>query len=101
VRNGGVDKVSFTGSTAVGKRIASICGERMARYTVELGGKSAALVLQDFPIAVAAKMLARAAAALSGQICALTSRAIVHESVHDQLAAAIAEEMRAIRVGYS
>src|SRR5262249_19887775 len=47
VRNPGVDKVSFTGSSAAGKRIASILGERMARYTMELGGKSAAIVLED------------------------------------------------------
>src|SRR5690606_17151101 len=50
VRNPGVDKVAFTGSTAAGKRIASVCGERIARYTLELGGKSAAIVLDDFPL---------------------------------------------------
>ncbi|MEJ0067293.1 MAG: aldehyde dehydrogenase family protein [Caulobacteraceae bacterium] len=48
IRNPGVDKVAFTGSSAAGKRIASILGERMARYTMELGGKSAAIVLDDY-----------------------------------------------------
>ena len=47
VRHPDVDKVTFTGSSAAGKRIASICGERIARCTLELGGKSAALVLDD------------------------------------------------------
>ena len=49
VRNEGVDKISFTGSSAVGQRVASICGARMARATLELGGKSAAVVLDDSP----------------------------------------------------
>ena len=55
VRNPRIDKVSFTGSTAAGSRIASVCGARMARCTLELGGKSAAIVLDDFPIEAAAK----------------------------------------------
>ncbi len=49
VRNPGVDKISFTGSTAAGRRIASVAGERIARVTLELGGKSAAIVLDDMP----------------------------------------------------
>ncbi|HSV47454.1 MAG TPA: aldehyde dehydrogenase family protein, partial [Ramlibacter sp.] len=54
VRNAGVDKVSFTGSTLAGKHIASVCGERVARFTLELGGKSAAIVLPDADIGQAA-----------------------------------------------
>ena len=54
VRDPGVDKITFTGSTAAGRRIASICGERIARCTLELGGKSAAVVLDDMDIATAA-----------------------------------------------
>ena len=53
VRDPRVDKISFTGSTAAGRRIASLCGERIARVTLELGGKSAAVVLDDFDIATA------------------------------------------------
>lgn len=101
VRHAGVDKVSFTGSTAAGRRIGAICGERMARCTLELGGKSAAIVLDDFPVEMAGKVLARTITALSGQICAMTSRAIVSKARHDQLADAIAAEMKTIRVGYS
>ncbi|MEQ1641778.1 MAG: aldehyde dehydrogenase family protein, partial [Novosphingobium sp.] len=57
VSNPGIDKVSFTGSTLAGKRIAQVCGERIARYTLELGGKSAAIIADDFPIEGAAKLL--------------------------------------------
>jgi aldehyde dehydrogenase (NAD+) len=101
VRNPGVDKIGFTGSTAAGRRIASIAGERIARVTLELGGKSPAIVLEDFPTPVAAKILARTITALSGQICAMLSRAIVPAGRHDEIADAIAAEMRTIKVGYS
>jgi hypothetical protein len=55
VRYPDVDKVTFTGSTAAGRRIASICGDRIARCTLELGGKSAAVILGDYDIETAAK----------------------------------------------
>ncbi len=74
VRNPGVDKISFTGSTAAGRRIASVAGERIARVTLELGGKSAAILLDDMPTAVAAKILARTIIVLSGR-CARCSAA--------------------------
>ena len=61
VRNPGVDKVSFTGSTLAGRKIASICGERIARVTLELGGKSPAIILDDYDVAKAATAVARAA----------------------------------------
>src|SRR6185437_16484658 len=60
VRDPRVDKIAFTGSTAAGRRIASICGERIARYTLELGGKSAAVILDDADIDSAAQALAQA-----------------------------------------
>ena len=47
VRHPDVDKVDFTGSTAAGRRIAAICGEQLKRFTLELGGKSAAIILDD------------------------------------------------------
>lgn len=101
VRNPGVDKISFTGSTAAGRRIASVAGERIARVTLELGGKSAAIVLDDMPTAQAAKILARTIIVLSGQVCAMLSRAIVPASRHDEMAEAIAAEMRTVKIGYS
>lgn len=100
VCNPGVDKVSFTGSTAAGKRIASVCAERMARCTLELGGKSAAIVLDDFDIADAARLLTGTITMMSGQLCAMHSRVIISRSRHDALADAIAANMRAVRIGY-
>jgi aldehyde dehydrogenase (NAD+) len=101
VCNPGVDKVSFTGSTLAGKRIASVCGERIARYTLELGGKSAALLLDDFPIEAAAKLLAGTICMMSGQVCAMLSRVLVPRDRHDQLAEAIAAEMKSLVIGHS
>jgi acyl-CoA reductase-like NAD-dependent aldehyde dehydrogenase len=99
VRHKGVDKIAFTGSTAAGRRIASVAGERIARVTLELGGKSPAIVLDDFPTEAAAKILARTITVLSGQVCAMLSRAIVPAARHDEIAAAISAEMKLVKVG--
>ena len=101
VCNAGIDKVSFTGSTVAGKRIASVCGSRIARCTLELGGKSAVIVRNDFPIAAAAKLLSGTIIQMSGQICAMLSRVIVPRARHDELAAAIAAEMQQVVIGHS
>jgi aldehyde dehydrogenase (NAD+) len=101
VRNPGVDKVSFTGSTAAGKRIAAICAERIARCTLELGGKSAAIVRDDFPIEAAAQLLTGTITLMSGQVCAMLSRALVSRRRHDELAQAIARRMKEVVIGHS
>ena len=101
VCNPGVDKVSFTGSTAAGRRIAAACGERIARVTLELGGKSAAIVRDDFPLEEAAAVLARTITVMSGQVCAMLSRAIVPRRSHDRLAQLIKDEMEKIVIGHS
>jgi len=101
VANPGVDKVSFTGSTAAGRKIASTCGERIARVTLELGGKSAAIIRDDFPLEEAASILARTITMMSGQICAMLSRAVVSRDRHDRLAELIAREMEGLKIGYS
>ncbi|PQA86072.1 aldehyde dehydrogenase [Hyphococcus luteus] len=101
VCNHGVDKVSFTGSTVAGKRIASVCGERIARCTLELGGKSAAIVRDDYSTEEAAKLLSSTITVFSGQVCAMLSRAIVPRKRHDELADAIAGEMKKIKIGPS
>ena len=101
ISNPGVDKVSFTGSTAAGKRIASVCGERIARCTLELGGKSAAIVRDDFPTDAAARLLTGTITLMSGQVCAMLSRAIVPRRRHDELAEAIAREMKQVVIGHS
>ncbi|MBN8830580.1 MAG: aldehyde dehydrogenase [Sphingomonadales bacterium] len=101
VCNPGVDKVSFTGSTVAGKRIAEVCGSRIARCTLELGGKSAAIILDDYSAQDAAKTLSGAITLLSGQVCAMLTRAIVPRKRHDEIAEAIAAEMQKIRIGHS
>lgn len=97
----GIDKVSFTGSTLAGKRIASVCGSRIARCTLELGGKSAAIIRDDYSAQDAARLLANTITMISGQVCAMLSRAIVPARRHDEIAEAIAAEMRNIRIGHS
>lgn len=101
VRHAGIDKVSFTGSTVTGKHIGTVCAGRVARCTLELGGKSAAIVRDDFLIDDAAALLAGTISMMSGQVCAMLSRAIVPRKRHDELAEAIAREMRKIRIGVS
>ena len=101
VCNPGVDKVSFTGSTLAGKRIGSVCGSRVARCTLELGGKSAAIILDDFSAEETAKVLAGAITLVSGQVCAMLTRAIVPRRRHNEIADAIAAAMQQVRVGHS
>jgi acyl-CoA reductase-like NAD-dependent aldehyde dehydrogenase len=99
VCNTGVDKVSFTGSVLAGARIASVCGSRIARCTLELGGKSAAVILDDYDMEAAAKTLAQTITMSAGQVCATLSRAIVPKWRHDDFIEALAAAMRSIRVG--
>jgi aldehyde dehydrogenase (NAD+) len=94
-----VDKIAFTGSTAAGRRIASLCGDRLARYTLELGGKSAALVLDDYDVAAAAASLARTAPFMTGQVCASLTRIIVSRTRHDALVEALSAEFARVQVG--
>jgi acyl-CoA reductase-like NAD-dependent aldehyde dehydrogenase len=99
ISSSGVDKVSFTGSVTAGARIASVCGSRIARCTLELGGKSAAVILEDYDMEAAARMLAQTITMSAGQVCATLSRAIVPRRLHDEFVDALGEAMRAIRVG--
>ncbi len=94
-----VDKIAFTGSTAAGRRIASLCGDRIARYTLELGGKSAALILDDFDVEVAANTIAASTCVMTGQVCASLTRVVVGPSQHDSLVEALREAFAAVRVG--
>ncbi len=94
-----VDKITFTGSTAAGRRIASICGERIARCTLELGGKSAALILDDMDLHQAAVTLAKAECSLSGQVCSSLTRIVVTRRRHDELVEALAGAFSEVRVG--
>ena len=97
----GVDKVAFTGSTAAGRRIGSVCGERVARATLELGGKSAAIVLDDIDIADVVATLTPGMCRLNGQVCASLTRVVVSKKRHDDFVDAFAAGMRGIQVGNS
>jgi acyl-CoA reductase-like NAD-dependent aldehyde dehydrogenase len=77
VTHPGVDKVSFTGSTAAGRRIAALCGGDLRRVTLELGGKSAALVLDDADFGAVAPSLVGASFRNAGQSCAAKTRILV------------------------
>jgi aldehyde dehydrogenase (NAD+) len=99
VRHPGVDKVSFTGSVAAGRKIAAICGERIARCTLELGGKSAALVLDDYDLDSVAATISSVTPLVTGQVCAALTRVIVSKHRHDQLVDAMADRFKAIKVG--
>ncbi|NWG52611.1 MAG: aldehyde dehydrogenase [Hydrogenophilaceae bacterium] len=101
VRNPGVDKITFTGSTAAGRRIASVAGERIARVTLELGGKSPAVILDDYPVEAAGAQLARTITVMTGQVCAMLSRVIVPAHRQNELSEAIAAEMKRVKVGHS
>ena len=99
VRHPDIDKVAFTGSSIAGRKIASICGGRMARATLELGGKSAAVVLDDYDIEAAADGLAQPACRMTGQVCSALSRVIVSQDRHDQMVEALAARFSDVRVG--
>jgi betaine-aldehyde dehydrogenase len=99
VRHPGIDKIAFTGSSATGKSIASILGGRMARYTLELGGKSAAIVLDDYDIETAAKTIRGNATDMTGQVCASLTRMVVNRNRHDQLLDALSAEFSKVVVG--
>ncbi len=99
VRDARVDKIAFTGSTAAGRRIGAICGERIARCTLELGGKSAAVILDDMDIETAAANISSAECFLSGQVCSSLTRIVVPRHRHDELVDALASTFSQVRVG--
>jgi betaine-aldehyde dehydrogenase len=100
VTHPGVDKVSFTGSTPVGKRIAELCGRDMRRVTLELGGKSAAIMLDDVDVAKAVPgIVGCSVAMLQGEICTAQSRIIVPRSRYDEIVDAFVEQIEALPVG--
>jgi betaine-aldehyde dehydrogenase len=99
VRHPDVNKISFTGSVQAGKTIGSICGNRLARCTLELGGKSAAIVLDDFDLDNVANQIGGMTPVMTGQVCAALTRVVVSRHRHDQLVDAIADRFRSVKVG--
>jgi acyl-CoA reductase-like NAD-dependent aldehyde dehydrogenase len=99
VRDPRVDKIAFTGSTAAGRRIASICGERIARYTLELGGKSAAVILDDADLDATAMTIAGSECFLSGQVCSSLTRLVISRDRHDEFVDKLAGIFSQVKVG--
>jgi acyl-CoA reductase-like NAD-dependent aldehyde dehydrogenase len=99
VSHPGVDKVSFTGSTAAGRAVAAACAPNLTKVSLELGGKSAALVLDDAAPEQVAVGVRSASLSNSGQICNALTRVLVPERRHDEYVDALAAEMSALQVG--
>ena len=89
-----VDMVSFTGSTAVGRRIGEVAGRDMKRLLLELGGKGAAVVFDDADLDTAVGAITSVWAFHSGQICTAPTRVIAQRGIHDQLVAGLAGRRR-------
>ncbi|WP_319452898.1 MULTISPECIES: aldehyde dehydrogenase [unclassified Mycobacterium] len=99
VAHPGVDKVSFTGSTAAGRNVAIACAEGLKQVTLELGGKSAAIVLDDADPAATAKAIQMASLANSGQVCNALSRVLVPASRATEFVDALQAELVGLTVG--
>ncbi|MGW6956043.1 aldehyde dehydrogenase family protein [Streptomyces chartreusis] len=94
-----VDMVSFTGSTAVGRRIAEACGRDMKRQLMELGGKGAAVVLDDADIGCAVAGIGTTFSFYSGQICTAPTRVLAQRGVYDRLVHQLAVYAGRLKVG--
>ncbi|MEO3808599.1 aldehyde dehydrogenase [Sphaerisporangium sp. B11E5] len=99
VAHPGVDKVAFTGSTAAGRRIASICGEQLKRCSLELGGKSAAIILDDCDLGAAMGFLSIASLMNNGQACVAQTRILASTSRYDEVVQAVADMVSGQAVG--
>ncbi|HYP72694.1 MAG TPA: aldehyde dehydrogenase family protein, partial [Microbacterium sp.] len=99
VRHPGIDKVAFTGSTPVGRRIAAICGELLRPVTLELGGKSSAIVLPDADLDAISQILVRSCLRNTGQTCYISTRIIATPANYDAVVAMAAATIGAAPVG--
>ncbi len=99
VTHPGVDKIAFTGSTAAGRRIASLCGQDLRRVTLELGGKSAAIVLDDADLGQTVQQLQMASLLNSGQACIAQTRILASRKRYDEVVDALATMVGGLTVG--
>jgi aldehyde dehydrogenase (NAD+) len=99
VRHPGVDKIAFTGSTAAGRRIATLCGQDLRRVTLELGGKSAAIVLDDADLALTVQGLQMASLMNSGQACIAQTRILAPRRRSEEVADALSAMVNGLTVG--
>jgi acyl-CoA reductase-like NAD-dependent aldehyde dehydrogenase len=99
VRHPGVDKISFTGSTAAGRKIGAIAAERLTRASFELGGKSAAIVLEDADTKQVLQSLVPFSMPITGQVCFALTRVLVPESRKRELLDAYVSAVRTVKLG--
>ncbi|SBS73390.1 Geranial dehydrogenase [uncultured Mycobacterium sp.] len=99
VAHPGIDKVTFTGSTAAGRTIGEVCGRLLRPVTLELGGKSAAIILDDADLDATIKGLRTASFVNNGQTCHLSSRILVPRSRYDEVLGALVDMVDGLKVG--
>jgi aldehyde dehydrogenase (NAD+) len=99
VAHPGVDKVAFTGSTEAGRRVAAVCGAQLKRVTLELGGKSAAIILDDADLDATIEGLRLASFMNSGQTCVAQTRILASRSKYAAVVDALATLTAALKVG--
>ncbi len=94
-----IRRISFTGSSGVGKQIAAMCGERPIPCKLELGGKGAAVVFEDADLDKAVTQLAGAITLNTGQVCCTATRWLIHESIYDQFVEKVIATLKATKIG--
>ncbi len=99
VSHPGVDKVAFTGSTGAGRAIGEVCGRLLRPVTLELGGKSAAIVAEDADLDVFARNLLEVSLVNNGQTCHASTRILAPASRYDDVVDAVTETVRALTIG--
>jgi betaine-aldehyde dehydrogenase len=99
VSHPGVDKVAFTGSTAAGQRVGSICGQQVKRCSLELGGKSAAIILDDADLAATVGRLEMASLMNNGQACVAQTRILASRSRYDETVEALVAMVSGLTMG--
>ncbi|MGK2928002.1 MAG: aldehyde dehydrogenase [Acidimicrobiales bacterium] len=99
VRHPDIDKVSFTGSVAAGRKIGAICGEQLKRMTLELGGKSAAIILDDVDLDAVMGDLLNSGLMNNGQVCGAQTRLLISRNRYDDVVDAIGQAMSEMSVG--
>ena len=99
VNHPGVDKVSFTGSTAAGKKIGAACGASLKRFSLELGGKSAAILLDDVDLAESLPLMLPNAIMNNGEACISLTRILAPRDRYTEVTDALVELVRAMKVG--
>lgn len=93
-----IDAITFTGSVATGKKVASACVENMRKFQLEMGGKNPIIVLDDADLGVAVEACVNGAFFSTGQRCTASSRLVVTEGIHDRFVSALTERLKGLVV---